>query len=427
MDSTVIRFGFFILLLSIAGCTGGETAHEHDTYTCPMHPTVTADHPGKCPVCGMDLVRKSKPGQEVEMTRELSNLSRSTNEVVISGIKTIKPEYKSIPVTVYAPGVVTYDTRDIYTIAARVSGRLERVNLRYAYQPVTRGQAIAEIYSPELITAQRELLFLVENDGQNTSLIKNSKTKLELLGMSARQIADLIETRRARSTVSIYSPNSGYVVAAAQAPPTSRPIAVQQSSTAGAMEDGMSSSADAQMPQDPKGQSGSLVREGDYVTTGQTLFRIVSDRALRIELDLPAAYNGLITPGSKVQLRLDDGNIHAGTIDFIEPFLTDEKDFLKVRVYMDKTQGFRIGGLLNAALQLEGAENLWVPKESIVDLGIQKIVYLKTGDVLRPKKVLTGLSASGMTEIRSGLATSDEIAANAQYLVDSESFVKPLE
>ena len=74
-------------------------------------------------------------------------------------------------------GVVTYDTRNIYTIPTRIGGRLERVYLKYAFQKVSKGQKVAEIYSPELLTAQRELLFLVENDAENTTLIESAKEK----------------------------------------------------------------------------------------------------------------------------------------------------------------------------------------------------------------------------------------------------------
>src|SRR5687767_3284996 len=171
-----------VALLTLASCGAGGNHVEHaDTYTCPMHPTVVSDRPSTCPVCGMDLVRKARSGEEVEITEDLAKVLKSPNEIVIASIKTIKAEYKSVPSSVEAQGLVTYDTRNIFTIPSRVGGRLEKIYLKYEFQPVSKGQKIAEIYSPELITAQRELLFLVENDAENKSLLDGAKNKLGLL------------------------------------------------------------------------------------------------------------------------------------------------------------------------------------------------------------------------------------------------------
>lgn len=168
---------------------------------------------------------------------------------------------------------------------------------------------------------------------------------------------------------------------------------------------------------------GSIVREGNYVDAGQTLFRIVNDDALRIELDLPAKQSGSIAKGDKLELDFGNDNKQQASVDFVQPFFSEGQDFVKLRVYT-KTEGLHIGHLVNATIQLSPTESLWVPKESVLDLGTQKIVFVKERGVLKPKKVITGITSEGLIEIQSGLASSEEIAANAQYLVDSESFIK---
>ena len=115
-----------LLLILLAACNGGESSHQHDTYTCPMHPTVVSDRPGTCPVCGMDLVRKARPGESVEITEDIAKLLQSPNEAVVASISTLKGQYKSVPVTIQAQGMVTYDTRNIHTIPARVGGSKAR-------------------------------------------------------------------------------------------------------------------------------------------------------------------------------------------------------------------------------------------------------------------------------------------------------------
>jgi membrane fusion protein, copper/silver efflux system len=128
------------VLLTLASCgQGGEHAEHADTYTCPMHPTVISDKPGTCPVCGMSLVRKARAGEEVEITEDLAKLIKSPNETVIGSVKTIKGQYKSVPVSIEGQGVVTYDTRNTYTIPSRVGGRLEKVLLKYQFQRVSKG------------------------------------------------------------------------------------------------------------------------------------------------------------------------------------------------------------------------------------------------------------------------------------------------
>ena len=423
-------FTFFLLSLLLIACTSNDTAHEHDTYTCPMHPTVVSDRPGTCPVCGMVLVRKARTGEGLEITEDLSKLLNSPNETVVASVRTIKGEYKSLPVFVQAQGVVTYDTRNIYTIPARVGGRLEKILLKYAFQPVTKGQKIAEVYSPELITAQRELLFLLENDADNESLINGAKKKLELLGLTNSQINDLVKRKETTNTFSIYSPYSGYLITDKQtAPSTSRAMPSSPGSASGGMADGMASTSSATTATSPSSESNptsSIMREGSYVTAGQTLFTVVNPTALRIELDLPGAFSGAVKKGSKVQLNFGAGKNESATVDFVQPFFNEGQNFLKVRVYTNQTEGLHIGHLINATINLESTESLWVPKEAVLDLGVQKVVFLKERGVLKPKLVNTGVSTEGVIEIRSGLSSSDEIAANAQFLVDSESFIKPV-
>lgn len=421
-----IVFTVFVLI-TLASCGGGDEQAEHaDTYICPMHPTVVSDRPSTCPVCGMDLVRKARPGEEVEITDDLAKLLKSPNETVIASIKTIKAEYKSVSSWVEAQGIVTYDTRKIFSIPSRVGGRLEKVYLKYEFQPVVKGQKIAEIYSPELITAQRELLFLIENDAENQLLINASKKKIELLGLTTAQIEGLINDKRTTQTFSIYSPYSGYLITGQQAPATSASISSAATTASGGMSDGMSSSAVASSlatttSSDP---AASIIREGTYVSSGQTLFSIVNTDDLRIELDLPASQATSIKRGDKLSLDFENGSTQERTIDFVQPFFNEGQDFAKVRVLTGKTKDLHIGHLLKARIQVPASESLWVPRESVLDFGTSKIVFIKERGVLKAKKVTVGISAEGLVEIRSGLASSDEIAANAQYLADSESFIK---
>lgn len=427
-NSLLLATMLVMILAFVASCNkGGEHSEHADTYTCPMHPTVISDKPGTCPVCGMDLVRKARAGEEVEITEDLAKLLKSPNETVIASIKTIKGEYKSMPVSTEAQGIVTYDTRNIYTIPTRIGGRLEKVFLKYSFQQVRKGQKVAEIYSPELLTAQRELLFLLENDSENHALIQSAKERLKLLGSTDSQITDLTQSKEPKNTFAIYSPYDGYVISDTEQTPVAPVTAQTASASSGGMSDGMSgssSSSTSATSGTTTTSSGQLIREGSYAATGQTLFKIVNPSALRVELNIASTLTGTVKKGGKVMLDFGDQHTDEGTIDFVQPFFSEGQQFLTVRVYTKNTDRLHIGHLVKAVIESNAVEALWIPKEAVLHLGVDDVVFIKEKNVFKPKKVITGIRTNNQVEIKQGLSSSDEIASNSQYLVDSESFIK---
>jgi membrane fusion protein, copper/silver efflux system len=417
-------------ILALLMACSKEGQHEHRSYTCPMHPTVVSDKPGSCPVCGMDLVLKDNQSTEAEvLSKRDGDVVVSTNEAVISSVKTIKGEFKTLPVMYEAQGIVTYDTRNIFTISSRVSGRLEKVYLKYPYQNVSKGQKVAEIYSPELLTAQRELIFLLQTEPMDNPLTDAAVRKLSLLGMTEAQINSLAATRTVKETYSIFSPYSGYLITNEIAPgtPSSAEEAVASSSGNG-MAGGMNGeSGDNSTPASIDEATRSLVKEGNYISAGGTLFRIINNSSLRIELEVPATQASGIRKGDKLQLDFGTGEMQTATIEFIQPFLGKNEDFIKIRVTTKYLPELHIGHLLKATIKAEPVEAMWIPRESVVDLGKEKVVFVKATSSFKPKPVKTGIFSGDNIQVLHGLTSSDEIAANAQFLVDSESIIKPQE
>jgi multidrug efflux pump subunit AcrA (membrane-fusion protein) len=367
----------------------------------------------------MDLVRKAREGEEVKITEDLAKLIKSPNEVVASSISTIRPTYRAMAGSIEALGIVSYDSRNVYTIPARIGGRLEKVYLKYPFQKVSKGQKVAEIYSPELITAQREFLYLLQNDPGNTDLLEGSKNKLVLLGFSSGQIGELISKKEPGLTFSIYSPYDGYVINDDQPAPA---ISPSSSSTTG-MGGGMP--AKVEMPSVSASENtAELIRAGSYVSTGQTIFKIVNTSSLFVELNLPVSQASSVKQKGEILLDFGSGVLEKKQIDLVQPYFESGQEFVKLRTYIKRNERIQIGQLVKATLPVTAPESLWVSQEAIVDLGLNKIVFVKDREVFRARKVNTGLSIDGWTEIKSGLASSDELASNAQYLVDSESFIK---
>jgi multidrug efflux pump subunit AcrA (membrane-fusion protein) len=166
----------------------------------------------------------------------------------------------------------------------------------------------------------------------------------------------------------------------------------------------------------------SFVREGSYVTSGQTLFRIVNTSSLWIEFNLPLSEASQIKVGDNLEW-MDQEKRRQLKIDFIEPFFVDGDDFIKLRAYY-KGSDISVGQLVEATIQATSLESLWIPQDALLDLGLDQIVFVKERGLFKPKKVVTGLHTGEWIEITTGLASSDEVAVKAQYLVDSENFIK---
>ena len=160
----VIGSGIFVTGISVLtfSCkertkARAETVKAKEVWTCSMHPEVIRETPGSCPICGMDLIKKEEKAAAVKGV-QLDELLQPTDQFVLSSIPVValKNEKKALSVDVL--GSITYDTRHINTISARVSGRIEKLYVRYRYQHIRKGERIMDIYSPELATAQQELL-----------------------------------------------------------------------------------------------------------------------------------------------------------------------------------------------------------------------------------------------------------------------------
>ena len=295
---------------------------------------------------------------------------------------------------------------------------MEKGFLKYPFQKDNKGQKIPEVYSPELMTAQREFLFVLQNDPNNTEIIESAKNKLVLLGLSSAQIQELTKRKELSLTFSIYSQYDGYVISEGQKAPF-----LSTSSQTGGMNSMPTSSAGTSRTTELQG-SGDLIRAGSYVSAGQVLFKVVNTSRLFVEMNVPVSQTGTIKPNEELTLDMGSGMTEQGKIDLVQPYFEKGQDFLRIHAHIMHSQHANIGQLVKAQIPVKSSEGVWLPKEAVVDLGLDRMVFVKDREVFKPKKVSTGLRIDGWIEITNGLASTDELAANAQYLVDSESFIK---
>lgn len=431
-----------ILLLVVVVSACSRTKHKehgkvHDEYTCPMHPQIVRDKPGACPICGMDLVLKSvKEKDTLKVPADLNTLIKSPNQVVVADIAAIHPVEKEVNDSLSAPGVITYDTRRLYNVAARFGGRIEKLYLKFQYQPVNKGDVVAEVYSPELVTAQRELLYVVKTDKANQALVEGAMSKLRLLGVTSGQVSELMRTGKVKYSFPVYSPYSGYLALNSGSAPQAE--AVQSSADAGGMGGGMDDGSSSSSPSFSGGSAaggvssssgnsaaGLTLREGAYVATGQTLFNIINAGQLWAEIKIAGQQASGYKKGMPAVILPDGGNQLKGTVQLVQPYYDGGSDFAAVRVGFDNTGGkFRIGQLVKVNIPGEHRKGIWLPQVAVLDLGTRKVAFLKRNHSFVPVTVVTGAHSKDMVQIKSGLSVSDLVAADAQYLVDSESFIE---
>ena len=407
------RFLLVILLSIFASCETGQkdehAAHnqqqEQEVYSCPMHPEVLRNAPGTCPICGMDLVKKETGGKAVQDI-QVEALLKPANEFVVSSIPVTTLEQREEEIELNVVGTVVYDTRHAGAISSRVNGRIEKLYIRYKYQPIKKGQRIMDIYSPDLVAAQQSLIFLLTNDPDNASLINAAKDRLLLMGMTSSQLAEVVRSKTPQYSVAVFSNYSGFA-SDLKAPADN-------------------SQSDDMQPQAESTQ-GFSVKEGMYVQSGQAVFYVYNPASAWVLLDIFPDQQTLVKTGNAVRIVPEtspDQNFRA-KIDYIEPIFRKGTKTLSARVYFNNSHmRLPIGSRVTANIFASSKNGSWLPKEAVLSLGRDKIVFRKELGGFRAHSIITGVQSNQFTEIVSGLTPTDSVALNAQFLVDNDAFIK---
>ena len=356
---------------------------------------------------GMDM-SKMTTDTNTSVSDILKFVIKPTNEYVRSGVPLATLQRSEEEIEVDALGRVVYDTRHIGSISARISGRIEKLYIRYRYQKVSAGEKIMDIYSPEILTAEENLLFLLKNDPSNTSLINAAKQKLLLLGMNKEQLSKIIFTQKPDFTISIYSKYSGHI------------------HEAGAMENNLQPSTAAMRDISLVTEELSL-KEGMYLQKGQNILSVYNPNHAWAVLNFYSDKQAIIHKGSPVRIVPETApdKDFMGRIDFIEPFYRRENKTVTARVYFDNSKlQIPIGSQVRATISGNTQNANWLPETAIVSLGLDKVVFIKSDIGFKAHKVKTGITYKNKIQVLDGLTAKDTVAANGQYLMDSESFIK---
>lgn len=392
----ILAGGIFLGWLFFGGSSNSDPAetqeqHIHSDeesstiWTCSMHPQIREDEPGQCPICGMTLIPLDDGGDEGDEELSLSEIKMSKSAMKIAEVQTVIIGKKAPHKEVYFPGKIKPDERKISELTARFGGRIEKLYVNFTGQKVDKGEKLASIYSPNLVTAQKELFESLKYKDDNSAFYRAARNKLKLWDLTDQQIDDMERTGEPVFYFDVLSPIKGTV--------TMRHIAI-----------------------------------GDYVKEGDPLFEVINLDHLWVmfeayENDIP-----WVKLGNKIKftIRSIPGKVFTSTVTFIDPVIDPQKRVVFVRTELDnqgdllKPEMFT-SGILKARLpNIRNA--ITVPKSAILWTGKRAIAYVKVPDkemVFEHREIVLGEDADQYYVVKSGLKEGEEVATNGVFKIDA--------
>ncbi|HCY43735.1 MAG TPA: efflux RND transporter periplasmic adaptor subunit, partial [Prolixibacteraceae bacterium] len=251
-----------------------HAAEGHDVWTCSMHPQIRKEEPGDCPICGMDLIPLQQSNtviddQAIEMSESAMKLAEVQTSVVTRG---------NVSKEVRLYGKIQVDERLVRTQTAHIPGRVEQLLVNVTGENVRKGQLIAKVYSPELLTAQKELHEALTMADKYPAMLDAAREKLRLWKLSDQQIADIEKSATATTVFDVFATTSGIV--------TNR-----------------------------------KVNPGDYVSTGDVLFEMADLSRVWALFDAYESDLSWISLGQNLEFTAQaiPGKTFSGKVTFIDP------------------------------------------------------------------------------------------------------------
>jgi Cu(I)/Ag(I) efflux system membrane fusion protein len=360
--------------------TGDAISH----YTCPMHPSVHESQPGKCPICGMDLVAVTKEDAASGAVR----IDSARRQRI--GIRSAPVERVRFVRVVRAVGRVAYDETGLVDVSLKTRGWVRDLRANALGMPVRKGEPLFSVYSPELYAAQAEYLQALrstEADAETglkrgDGLLRAARMRLRLWNVSDAEIDALGRRGTPLEALPILAPASGYVIE-------------------------------------------KNIVEGGTIEAGMRLFRIAPlDRvwldAQLYEADLKVAAVGQT---ATVSLPSLPGNNLEAKVAYVYPSLDGDTRTGRVRLVL-ANPGLQLRPDMYADVELQvdrGAETV-VPESAVIYAGARRIVFIDHGDGrLSPREIQIGLGNGAYYEVLSGLEVGEQVVVSGNFLVAAES------
>lgn len=371
----------------------GEKEHLHaqaveQVWTCSMHPQIRQDGPGQCPLCGMDLIPLKSSSQNGGEAVDPNAIIMSQEAIALANVQTTVVSRQNPVKEIKLYGTIQADERLSQSQASHVSGRIEKLFVNFTGESVKKGQTIATIYSPELLSAQQELLEAAKMEDISPSLLQAAREKLRLWKLSEQQINKIETSKEISPHIEIHANTSGVVIS-------------------------------------------KNVNEGDYVNQGNVLFDIANLSSVwalfdAYEVDLP-----FLKVGDKLTYTLQaiPGKTFTGVISFINPILDPVTRTAKVRVETVNS-GMQLKPQMYANATIEAPLNKYknlivIPKTALLWTGKRSLVYIKQPNTETPAflmhEVELGPSLGDSYVIMSGINDGDQIVTHGAFSVDASA------
>lgn len=360
-------------------------AQEPAVYTCPMHPEVEQEGPGKCPTCGMHLVRRDPPGEGHPVQPPpgagvpgLTEITIAPERLAKIGVRTAPVELGTLQGTVRTVGVVAADERKRAVVQTRFSGWIEELLVNETGARVKAGQPLVKIYSPEVYQAQIEYLNAVR---WGEGLDAPAEERLRLLGVAGADLAALRKSGKAEPSMVLRAPSNGYVI-----------------------------------------QKGAVV--GSYVSPGTVLFEVSDLSRVWVVADIYEQDIGQVKVGTKATFAASalPGDRFVGKVSFVYPVVDPSTRTMKVRLEIDNKEiSLRPGMFGDVRLETPGRSGRIVSRDAVIETGDHVYTLVaRGGGRFEPREVHI-LGRSGEHVLVEGVEAGEQVVTSAGFFIDSES------
>jgi Cu(I)/Ag(I) efflux system membrane fusion protein len=382
----------------------GKSASGKQLYQCSMHPNVVSDHPGNCPICGMEL-QPIKQAKAVGIPGRAAVQLSDVQEQLIN-IRVAPVERTEAAKTVRAVGSITYDETKVADLNSKVMGWVQKLYVDKPGQPVKAGDPLMALYSPDLYSAQQEYLlayqathssakasglsaemrkFSAANQNAETSLLRSARKRLQLWDISEAQIKALEESGTAKDTLQLTAPMTGVVVE-------------------------------------------KNVLPGQMINSGMLLYRIADLSEVWLDAEVYEYELSLIKVGQKADITVDayPDKTFEGEVAFIYPYLQNKTRTTKVRlVLQNPDELLKPGMYANVTVKSALGDQLTIPVSAVFDTGKRQYVFVQAEKgVFAPKEIELGGKSGDRVVVSKGLEGSEQVVVDGNFLLDSESQLK---